>query len=327
MAIPRGSRENGRTVPRSPATAEAVPDVPEVGRLAWMLFFEPVTLFHLLSEAGVSAPGGSLVSLLRGAGAPSRTYAQRMVLILALLTPLASLALAAAASVLVQGLPQGFVLAMLSFGLTSGVVWAVIASAPFGASMAVSIPLAGVGAIALLSTATQPATRPLLAALIIGATPGAAAGMVFGVWGALARGEPLSVRRGLGAALLMAAAGALLSSRSGGAMYGAVVGAALVLSFVLFCFRVVLWPLEALVQLALYTVQRLTGVATLAYSPVLWHDLSYLPLPFLAAHVMHTARSDVETARRALASCFIAPGQRGIGRVLQRRLKSVLFPG
>jgi hypothetical protein len=317
-------------VPRpdpAPAAAPDAPEVPEVGRLAWMLFFEPVTLFHLLAEAGVATPGGSLLTLLTRGGPAGRVYAQRMTLIVALLAPLAALALAAAASLLVAPLPRGFVLLMLGTGLASGVAWALVLSAPFGAAMAVAIPLAGVGAITLLSTAGQPAQQPQWAALIIGGTPGAAAGLVFGVSRALAAGEPLSPWRGLGVALLLAAAGTFLFAHAGELQYRLLVGLALVVSFVGFCFRLVLWPLEALAQAVLYAVQRVFKVATLSWSPVLWHDLSYLPLPFLTAHVLDTARTDVETARRAVASCFIAPGQRGAGRVLQKRLKGVLFPG
>jgi hypothetical protein len=150
---------------------------------------------------------------------------------------------------------------------------------------------------------------------------------VFGVTRALAVGEPLTFLRGVWPALLLGLVGALLTGRDGGSLHGAVVGGALVLGFVGFCFRLVFWPLEALAQVLLFAVERLTGRATLAWSPVLWHDLSYLPLPCLGAHVMLAARTDVDMARRAVASCFIAPGQRSIGRLLQRHLKSQLSDG
>jgi hypothetical protein len=310
-------------VPRSPATAEAVPDVPEVGRLAWMLFFEPVTLFHLLSEAGVSGPGKSLLGLLDRSHPADPVYARRMLVLITLLGPLAALALAAVSGFVVQPLPRGLVLGMLLSGLTSGAVWALASSMAFGAATAVAIPVAGVSTLALLSSSIQPATQPLLASTLIGFAPGAAAGLVFSVARALTVGQPLTWRRGLVAALVLAAVGSLLAVRNG-AMHGAVVGVALVAGFLLFCFRLVLWPLEALLQAGLFAVERLTGRPTLAWTPVLWHDLSYLPLPFLAPHVMLAARDDVGTVRRVVASCFIAPGQRSIGRVLQKRLKSVL---
>ena len=57
---------------------------------------------------------------------------------------------------------------------------------------------------------------------------------------------------------------------------------------------------------------------------MLWHDLSYLPLPLLRAHVELAADTEPDLARRVLASCFIAPGQRSTGRALQKSLRSLL---
>ena len=58
-------------------------------------------------------------------------------------------------------------------------------------------------------------------------------------------------------------------------------------------------------------------------SPVLWHDLSYLPLPGLTAHVQRVAPHDPGLAQRVLASCYIAPGQRRIAQGLQQVLSEL----
>lgn len=314
-----------RGVPRSPAAAEAVHDVPEVGRLAWMLFFEPVTLFHLLAEAGVSAPGRSLLSLLGEAGPKDRLYVRRTMLVLALVSPLMALALAAAVGLAFTPLPRELVLGMLGLGLLSGVLWSVASSVAFGAATAVAIPLAGVGAVTLLASSIHPATHPVLAAGIVGGTPGAAAGLVWSVWHAMTVGQPLSLRRGMVAVLVLGAMGVLIGVNSGGVVHGLMVGTAVVAGFLAFCFRLVLWPLEAVVQTVLFALERFTGLHTLPWTPVLWHDLSYAPLPFLGAHVVLGARRNPELARRVVASCFIAPGQRGVGRLLKKQLHALLI--
>lgn len=85
--------------------------------------------------------------------------------------------------------------------------------------------------------------------------------------------------------------------------------------------RVPLYPVEVLLQSLLYWHQRLTGTLSLDTSPVLWHELSYLPLPFLGRHIEITAERDPELARRALAACEIAPGQRRVGRLALARIQ------
>lgn len=47
---------------------------------------------------------------------------------------------------------------------------------------------------------------------------------------------------------------------------------------------------------------------------MLFHDLSYLPLPFLAADLVATAAEYPALVQRVLDACAIAPGQRGIAR-------------
>ncbi|AUB84786.1 hypothetical protein THSYN_15045 [Candidatus Thiodictyon syntrophicum] len=78
--------------------------------------------------------------------------------------------------------------------------------------------------------------------------------------------------------------------------------------------RVPLYLFEYPWQIIAFTIQRSTARITLAASPVLHHELSYLPLPTLAAHIHDTAARDPALARRALAACAIAPGQRRAGR-------------
>jgi energy-coupling factor transporter ATP-binding protein EcfA2 len=47
---------------------------------------------------------------------------------------------------------------------------------------------------------------------------------------------------------------------------------------------------------------------------VLFHELSYLPLPFLAGDLVAAAAENPELVQRVLDACAIAPGQRGVAR-------------
>lgn len=60
----------------------------------------------------------------------------------------------------------------------------------------------------------------------------------------------------------------------------------------------------------------------LRYSPVLYHELSFLPIPFLKGHMLASADREPELVRRVLAACAIAPGQRRTGRIVEARLRA-----
>lgn len=305
--------------PTEDLEAQAI-EVPELGRLAWMVFFEPVTLFHVLSEAGVASPGMGLVAQLTSGSPAAKAYGLRMGLVLAILAPLVTLIVAGVFGVVGVQLPRAMVMGVLASGMASGVVWAVLANLPFGTALALVLPLAGLGGLLLLSSGVVPAEPTWRTALLVGGVPGSAAGLVFGVARALTSGEPLSLARGGVVALLVAAMAALMTAE-GGVGYAFSVAGWILVGFSLFCYRLVFWPLEAITQLGLYALERGLGWHTLRFSPVLFHDLSYLPLPGLRAHVELGALDAPELSRRVLASCFIAPGQRRTGRALQEALR------
>ncbi|MCG8458913.1 MAG: ATP-binding protein [Holophagales bacterium] len=71
---------------------------------------------------------------------------------------------------------------------------------------------------------------------------------------------------------------------------------------------------EVPLQVFLFLKHRLTGAQNLDTSPVLWHDLSFFPLPFLGRHIESTAETNPILARRALEACAIAPGQKKVGQ-------------
>ena len=84
-----------------------------------------------------------------------------------------------------------------------------------------------------------------------------------------------------------------------------------------------LYPIEVLWQSILSWVGRETPQRTLTWSPIFFHDLIYLPLPFLHRHIVATAAHDPELAGRAIASCKSIPGQAGAGSRALAELQSL----
>lgn len=78
--------------------------------------------------------------------------------------------------------------------------------------------------------------------------------------------------------------------------------------------RLPLYPFEPLIQCGLFLIDQRGSSALLRYAPVLYHDLSYLPHPFLARHIVSAATRNPRLARGVLDACTIAPGQRRQGK-------------
>ena len=79
-----------------------------------------------------------------------------------------------------------------------------------------------------------------------------------------------------------------------------------------FLLRLPIYPFECAVQATVFGIERLTGVSTLRFSPVLAHELSTLPLPTLASHIRaHINRyGHTDLVLRAMHASQTALGQR-----------------
>ena len=86
--------------------------------------------------------------------------------------------------------------------------------------------------------------------------------------------------------------------------------------------RIPVFILEVICQTAARYFNAITGRRTLRWAPVLYHELSYLPHPFLAGHILAEADADPALTRRVLDACSIAPGQRRTGRKVEARLRA-----
>jgi hypothetical protein len=77
--------------------------------------------------------------------------------------------------------------------------------------------------------------------------------------------------------------------------------------------RLPFYLLEMIIAGGLFLIRGQCPARTLRYTPVLYHDLSYFPYPFLARHIVESAKTEPELVARVLEACQIAPGQRRAG--------------
>jgi hypothetical protein len=173
----------------------------------------------------------------------------------------------------------------LAFGVAGGVACGAIFSVPFGVGYGV----------------------------VSGVTSGAAFGVSFGtpiVAIGLAFGVTFGLAVGVGVGVAFGDAPDVGFSING--------GVALFTSL----FRLPIFVLEMIFQSAARCWKAITGRSSLAWVPVLHHDLSYLPHPFLKGHLLAEADCNPNHTRRVLDACSIAPGQRRTGRKVEAQLRA-----
>ncbi len=283
-------------------------------RFMWMFFMQPVSLHHRLKACGIEepgAPGWRLWRDLRAKHELRRVYFRRLIATLALMPPTAvALALflrSLAIEVTWGGVAYGvaFGMAISGIGLAFGVAFGVA----YGVALGVSFSMAYGVAFGKVSGAGY------------GAAFGAGFGVAVGVDQGTTKGAAASVFYGVAIGVFSGVAVGVFYGVFSGLAEGMAYGVATGVAFPLTYLRFPLYPVEALHQTLLYWRQKLFGILNLDTSPVLWHELSYLPLPFLARHIEITAEHDPQLARRALAACEIAPGQRRLGRLALTRIQ------
>jgi formylglycine-generating enzyme required for sulfatase activity len=90
----------------------------------------------------------------------------------------------------------------------------------------------------------------------------------------------------------------------------------LTLLFIVGHLHLLIYPIEALWQLICYTIQKMTNISTLRFVPILYHNLSYLPHPFLARHIVLGAKTEPELAQKVIDACAFSPGQCYTGQIV-----------
>lgn len=293
------------------------PQIPGYLKLLWMLLMQPVHLHQLLQRCGIDNPNILLWQLLEpsAASAPSspmyRVYIRRMELLLVLVVPGLMLLTAG----LLQLLGHSVNLALLGTIIAGGLIWGLSFSSSFDLAGGIALGIAFIVSSELLIGIAKLEVEPALLGVLLGVSGGfganAALGLIGMTW-TLTWSLIHSLALGLTAGLVQYI---ILDSTT--AIY---LGLGVGLSFFLFVLRLPFYPIEVIIQSALYLLQKLGGYSTLRYIPVLHHDLSYLPHPFLKAHLLLNLYQDPDLVHQVLQACTIAPGQR---RLLQSISDSV----
>lgn len=146
----------------------------------------------------------------------------------------------------------------------------------------------------------------------MGAIQGTLWGLALGPAFAARNGRLMSLHRGQIAAGVAALLPFLQYALAGKVERGAALGMTMLPALLLWTWRVPLYPLECLVQALAYAAQRLTGRCTLAWTPVMHHQLGFLSYPLLRAHLRHSAQGSqvpgmAEALERAVLACTYSP--------------------
>ncbi|MEP7121657.1 MAG: AAA family ATPase [Byssovorax sp.] len=285
--------------------SEARVGLPGYWELLWMLFMQPVELRRRLKACGLEKPDDFAWRLWwapESQRTTNRSYLIRMMLLLLTATPLTALMaaaiasrvgipfdVAAVASIAAVGVAVGTVLGMgdgaavgVAFGMASGMFGCIAGDSTFGVARGVAV--------------------------------GMALGVAIGVVGRASRGRPAGVGPGLGGCL----GGAVVVGIIGNVAAGVAFGVGSIISI----FRLQICFMEAFESVGLWIAERHLAVSTLRLVPVLHHELSYLPHPFLLRHVLLVAERDPALTNRVLEACAIAPGQRRTGQAALAQLQA-----
>lgn len=287
---------------------EGSPSLPGYWHFAWMIFMQPMTLHHRLMACGIDKPDISGWTYWRQRHSHNHAYGDYLARLCFLL------------SLPILGI-------LLLLGLLSGVTGLQLL---LGGTIEIGLWLGNWG----FSATNGPALGMIFAGVmlcvmfgvVLRALLGVALGVMFGaviVWVlgkftcmmlfavALGGVDYASIHTssvgmdGVPLVLVLASAFGSMFALSGEASVG------LVRTFTLF--RLPIFPLEALIAGGLFLLRGRCPVSSLRYAPVLFHELSFLPYPFLARHIVEAAEMDPGLAARVLAACRITPGQRRVG--------------
>ncbi len=280
-----------------------------------MLLWLPVDLHYRLHGAGIRSPGGRVGQLWREQSEGSRAaglYARRMLLLLLVVSPLVTVALGVAVHSLGLSLEPGWwvsavlcslmgLFLALSSGLAAGTLMGVLAS---------QATLVGLHAVVAGSFGPRMGG---VAGIIMGGCLGLVGGMCAGSIGALSRGKGLSINRVQVGAIVLSLVPMVVWGMGKEWHFGGAVAASALVAYLVAAFRLQIFLVESLVQTAAFAMERWVGLPTLRWSPVVHHNLSYLPYPFLREHMMLAARSRPQEVLEVANACLKSPGNALLG--------------
>jgi hypothetical protein len=151
----------------------------------------------------------------------------------------------------------------------------------------------------------------------IGVVGGMLGGMLAGVAAGMMGG---GIFGGVSIGLTVSAVGGVVAGMLAGVTVGVALGVAFGVTWLAMLFRLPILVIEVIVQTAARAWNAITRRSSLVWCPVLYHELSYIPHPFLESHVLAEADTDADLTRCVIEACSIAPGQRRIRRKVEAKL-------
>jgi hypothetical protein len=152
-----------------------------------------------------------------------------------------------------------------------------------------------------------------IAGAVMGGCLGLVGGMCAGSIGALGRGQGLSINRVQIGAIVLSLVPMTVWGLVGAWRFGGAVAASALVAYLVSAFRLQIFMVESLVQATAFAMERWMGLPTLRWSPVVHHNLSYLPYPFLRAHMALAARSRPQEVLEVANACLKSPGNALLG--------------
>lgn len=284
--------------PAPGSVAERLAELPGIWELGWWMLVRPISLLRRLRGLGIYDPDAPGWRLRWRGDAIARAYAARMALSLLAATVAVAVAIGLVLMMMALDFDCMRVARHVFRGMAFGVVFGVVIGAAFGGGVSVILGVA----FGVATTATY--------CVAFGEGFNQSVGVVNGMVGAMVGKGAVGVAWGLALGMVLRAGVGVAVGVALGLAVGLTAGVAFGVAY----FRLPIYLVEIPWQLIAFATQRNTARITLAASPILHHELSYLPLPTLAEHMRITAARDPALTRRALAACAIAPGQRRAGR-------------
>ena len=285
---------------------------------------QPITLYHRLQACGIANPNATFLALWFAQDANrliKRQYVRYLLKLLFFIMPIVTVITALLVlDICIYLLPEEYVINFerwaegVAYGVVGGMAVGVVEGVAFGVEEGV--------AGGVVYGVTFGLAFSLVGGVAVGMAGGVAVALAvsvaFGLAGSVmavsvARGVAGSVADGVVGGVIVGVVVSVAVGVVGGVAVGVAVGVVISLCLLIFFFRLPLYPLEAIGQIFFYFKQKAFGQMTLHRVPVLYHELSYLPHPWLASHILLNAEPDPQLVKQVIAACRIAPGQRRAG--------------
>ena len=298
--------------------SDAPPPVPGFWRLGWLLFMQPLTLHRLFGDWGLENDPSlwELRGRLREGDSVAQALVARLGGWLLLVMPLSTVVVASILNL--AGRPFDWL--ALAIGVAEGVGAGVVIGVVIGVAggVASGVCLGTLESFALYSTEAARDVTPGVAAdaaggVAVGVASGVAVGLSLSVFISVRKGVPSSIIRnvvsGVAFGVVFGIAIIIMSSVADGIAFGITASITFPLAF----YRLPLYPAELTLIAALRLIARLrpASLSRLAsHLPYRYHELSSLPLPFLAGFLVRLGEEHPAEGRRALAEAAASLGQK-----------------